>query len=244
MNITYMKYEVIRTLRNRQGFIFSLVVPVAMFVMLAGGNRRETNFGNSGIPAVTYYMVGLLAFGGMGAVLAGGGRIAIDRSVGWNRQLRLSPLSPRTYLVGKLMIGYLVACMTLALLYAAGIMLGARMSFGHWVEMTALVLIGLVPFAALGIWIGHTFKEDAMGPLLGGSMTFFGFLGGSWFPLPGDSVIGKIGSYLPSFWVVQAGHVGADGASWPAKGWLVIAIWTVAASLLAVRAYRLDTLRP
>ena len=38
-------------------------------------------------------MVGLAAFGAMNAVLAFGARIAAEREVGWNRQLRLTPLS-------------------------------------------------------------------------------------------------------------------------------------------------------
>jgi ABC-2 type transport system permease protein len=242
MNATYLRYEIIRTLRNRQGFIFSLIFPVVMFFFIAGGNRSLKNINGTGIPAVTYYMVGMLAFGAVGAVLAGGARIAVDRSVGWNRQLRLSPLSPRVYLAAKIVIGYLTAAMTITLLYLAGISMGVQMPIAHWVEMTALVLVGLIPFAALGIWIGHSFSVDSMGPLMGGAMSLFALLGGSWFPL-GDSWIATLGSYLPSYWVVQAGHVGAGGQAWPLKGWLVIAAWTAAATYFAARAYRADTAR-
>jgi ABC-2 type transport system permease protein len=121
MNATYLKYEVVRTLRNRQGFIFSLAFPLVMFFLIAGPNKGDKNFGNSGIPAVTYYMVGLIAFGTIGAVMSGGARISVDRAAGWNRQLRLSPLPPRTYLASKLLIGYLIAGMTIIVLYAAGI---------------------------------------------------------------------------------------------------------------------------
>ena len=38
-------------------------------------------------------MVGLTAFGTMNAVLSTGARIAGERAVGWNRQLRITPLS-------------------------------------------------------------------------------------------------------------------------------------------------------
>jgi ABC-2 type transport system permease protein len=44
MNATYLKYEVIRTLRNRQGFIFSLAFPLVMFFLIAGPNKGEENF--------------------------------------------------------------------------------------------------------------------------------------------------------------------------------------------------------
>lgn len=242
MNTTYLRFEVLRTLRNRQGFIFSLIFPFVLFVIFATSNRNTKNFGDSGIPAVNYYMVGMLAFGTMGAVLATGARIAVDRGQGWNRQLRLSPLSPRAYLTSKVAIGYLMALLTIAVMYIAGIALGARTSLVHWVGMTTLILVGLVPFAAVGVWIGHVFHEDAMGPILGGAMSLFALLGGSWFPL-GSSVIGKIGSYLPSYWIVQAGHLAVGGQAWPVKGWVVIAAWTLVAGALALRAFEADTKR-
>jgi len=57
MNTTYLKYEVIRTLRNRQGFLFSLAFPLVMYFLLAGSSKKDTNLSDTGIPAVTYYMV-------------------------------------------------------------------------------------------------------------------------------------------------------------------------------------------
>ena len=42
-------------------------------------------------------MVGLAAFGAMNAVLGSGGRIVAERAVGWNRQLRPTPLSTRRF---------------------------------------------------------------------------------------------------------------------------------------------------
>lgn len=242
MNVTYLKFEMLRTLRNRQSFIFSLIFPVLMLLIFGGSNRGVRNFAGSGIPGATYYMIGMLTFGAVGAVIGGGMRIAVDRSIGWNRQLRLSPLTPRAYLSAKVLIGYATAAMTIGLLYLVGISLGARMSAAHWLVTTALILVGLVPFAAIGIWGGHTFKEEAMGPLMGGSMSLFAILGGSWFPL-GSGVLATIGSWTPSYWIVQAGHIGVGGAAWSVKGWLVIAAWTAVFTVLAARAYRADTHR-
>ena len=65
-------------------------------------------------------MVGLVAFGTMNAVLGSGARIASERQVGWNRQLRLTPLSTRTYFRVKVLTAYAMALVTIALVYAAG----------------------------------------------------------------------------------------------------------------------------
>ncbi len=48
---------------------------------------------------------------------------------------------------------------------------------------------------------------------------------------------------LPSYWLVQAGHVAYTGETWPAKAWIVIAVWTAVFTGLAARAYRRDTQR-
>jgi ABC-2 type transport system permease protein len=240
MNTTYLRYEVLRTLRNRQGYIFSLAFPVILFLVFGVSNRNATGFPVD-ISPITYYMVGMLGFGAMGAVLAGGARIAVDRSTGWNRQLRLSPLRPAVYLATKVAVGYLTATLTIASMYIAGISFGARASFTEWVRMTLFILLGLVPFAAIGIWIGHLVREDAMGPVMGGLMSLFALVGGSWYPVSG--VLGQIGSWIPSYWIVQAGHIAVGGDSWSVKGWLVVLGWSAVFTGLATRAFLADTAR-
>jgi ABC-2 type transport system permease protein len=48
---------------------------------------------------------------------------------------------------------------------------------------------------------------------------------------------------LPSYWLVQAGHVALGGAGWTERGWIVVAAWTAEMLVLAARAYRRDTKR-
>ena len=94
--------------------------------------------------------------------------------------------------------------------------------------MTALLLLGLLPFAALGIALGHLLTVDSLGPVIGGTTALLAFLGGVWFPL-GDGFMGDVGRALPSYWLVQAGHIGIGGEGWSATGWAVMAVWTVGA---------------
>ena len=77
--------------------------------------------------------------------------------------------------------------------------------------MTGLVLVALIPFAALGIALGHLLNDDAMGPAIGGGASLFAFLGGTWFPLTGGGAFVDVLQVLPSYWLVQAGHVGLGG---------------------------------
>jgi ABC-2 type transport system permease protein len=174
--------------------------------------------------------------------MGGGARIAAERTVGWNRQLRLTPLTPRSYLRTKVLTGYLMALLGMALLYVAGVTLGVRLPAGDWLEMSELVLIALAPFAALGIALGHLLRDDAMGPALGGGVSLFAFLGGTWFPITGGGAFVAFCKLLPSYWLVRAGDVGLGaGNPWSTEAWLVIAGWTAAMTAFAAWAYRRDT---
>jgi ABC-2 type transport system permease protein len=239
---TYIRYELLRTFRNRRFFILALGFPVVLYLLIAGPNRHIDSLGGTGISAPLYYMVGLAAFGTMNAMLSAGARIASERTTGWNRQLRITPLTARTYFRAKVLTSYLVALTTLVLLYLCGTALGVRLSAREWFEMTLLMLVGLIPFAAIGIFLGHMFTADSIGPVIGGGVALLAILGGTWFPIT-SGVLLHIAQALPSYWLVQASHVALGGASWGARGWLVVAAWTVAGTFLAARAYRRDTKR-
>jgi ABC-2 type transport system permease protein len=248
--LVYTRYELLRVARNRQGMLFSLVFPVIMYFLLAAPNRNDHNFGgdskhHTGLFAPQYYMVGLLAFGAMIAVMSAGARIAAERTIGWNRQLRLTPLSAADYLRAKVTTSYVVALSSMLLLYVCGIALGVRMPLESWLKMTALVLIALVPFAALGIAGGHLLNEDAAGAGLGGIVSLFAFLGGTWFPITGGGGFQQFCELLPSFWLVRAGQVGLGGSGnpWGTEGWVVLAAWSAVCAAFAVWAFRRDTKR-
>ena len=100
MNPTYLRYELLRTVRNRRFFIFSLGFPLIFFYLIAGSNRHQEL---GGIPFATYYLAGMASFGTMMAMISAGGRIASERQAGWNRQLRLTPLTPRQYFRARLL---------------------------------------------------------------------------------------------------------------------------------------------
>jgi ABC-2 type transport system permease protein len=239
--LPYTRYELLRTFRNRRFFILSLAFPLVLYFAIAAPNRNLKNLGDTGVSAPLYFMAGLVAFGTMSAMLSCGARIAGERAVGWNRQLRISPLSPRAYFRAKVLTAYAMALVSIAALYLAGASLGVSLSAQEWLKMTGLILVGLIPFAALGITLGHMLTPDSIGPAMGGGVSLLALLGGTWFPIPDHGVLHVIAVCLPSYWLVQASHVALGGRAWTGMAWLVIAAWTVVLSVLATRAYRRDT---
>jgi ABC-2 type transport system permease protein len=241
MSLVYVRFELLRTLRNRRFFVLSLGFPLILYFFIAGSTQNVHDLSSTGISAPLYFMVSLAAFGTMSAMLSCGARIAAERAVGWNRQLRITPLSPRSYFRAKVLTGYMMAVLSLLAMYLAGISLDVRLPADQWLEMTGLILVGLVPFAALGILLGHMLTPDSIGPALGGGVSLLAFLGGTWFPIPSSGVLHDLAQFLPSYWLVQASHVALGGHAWPAKAWGVMIAWTAILSILAARAYRRDT---
>ncbi len=203
-------------------------------------NRHVSNFGGTGVSAPLYYMVALASFGTMMSMTSTGGRIAGERQVGWTRQLRITPLSPRSYLRAKVATGYMMAALGLLLLYIAGVSLGVSLPAKIWIEMTLLVAVALLPFAALGIALGHFLTVDAIGPALGGTVSLLALISGTWFPVQ-HGFLHAVGQFLPSYWLVQAGRVSLHGAAWGAEGWAVVLGWTVVLTGVAAFAYMRDT---
>lgn len=235
---TYVRFEVLRTFRNVRFFLLSLVFPLILFLAVAAANRHAQL---GGVSFTLYYMVGMVTFGTMGAVLGAGGRIAQERSVNWTRQMRVTPLTTRTYFSTKVLSSYLMAACTMVVLYAAGLSFGVSLSVSQWLEMTGLLLVGLVPLAILGILMGHLLNPESIGPALGGGTALLALLGGAYGPLVTHGSLLQIIKLLPSYWLVEARNVGLGGHAWPAEAWIVTAVWTVLLLRITVRVYRRES---
>ncbi len=242
MNATYVRMEMVRLFRNRQNFIFSLIFPLVMFYAIASAGRNTKISGD--VTVARFYMAGMIAFGTLAAVFAGGARIAFERQIGWNRQLRLTPLSPRAYLRTKILTAYVLAVISMVLVTAAALSLGVDFAAADLLKAAGLTLVALIPFAALGIMAGHLIKGDSMGPVIGGGISLFSLIGGGYFPIGvGPGFMHELVRLIPSFWLVQAGKTGIGGQAWTAEAWIVIAAWALVAAAGAAWAYRRDTKR-
>ena len=235
----HFRYEILRTLRNRVFYALTLALPLVLFYSVASGQRHST-FEGTAFPL--YFMTAMAVYGAMYAVVAPGARIARDRSRGWIRQLRVTPLRARTDFTAKVAAAYLLALPTLVLLYLAGASLGVRLSAAQWLEMTGLLLAGLVPFVVMGFILGYLVPVDALAAALGGVVVLFALLGGVFgFQLATSGPLFDVLKCLPSYWLVQAGKTTLGGAGWPAQAWIVVAVWTAVLIPAAALAYRRAT---
>ena len=236
---TYLYYELLRNFRNWRFFFLALAFPLVLYFTVAGANRH-TVFDGTAFPL--YFMVAMATLGTMAGVVSGAAIIAAERSSGWTRQMRITPLGTGAYFGAKVLNAYLRALLTIALMCLAGTLLGVRLSVGEWLTVIGLLLVGLVPFTVLGVLLGHLVGPDASAPAVGGIVTLFCLLGGVYgFQIAKSGAVFEIIKALPSYWLVQAGKTALGGGSWPTEGWIVIAVWTAVLTLVAVLVYRRDT---
>lgn len=245
--LDYVRLELHRASRNRRYLMTAVVFPVMFYALftgvLQGGGADPTSGG--GLVWKTYYMVSMAAYGAIGAALGGAIVIATERRSGWTRLLKTTPLPPVGYVAGKLIVSYVATLPSIGLVLLAGAVLNrVDLAPAAWLEIYASIIVGALPFAALGLLLGYLF--DANSAQGGMMITYFALaiLGGLWVPVSNmTGVLVTIAHVLPAYhlgnlgWQVLAGHAPdpADAA--------VLAVYAVGIGMLVVWRYRADELR-
>jgi ABC-2 type transport system permease protein len=243
MTLTYLRLEVIRTYRNVRYLIFTLGIPVVLFLLIGGAFKGNPVFGVSG---QTWYMINMATFGALGAVLGVGARIAIERDAGWNRQLRLTPLPPQSYVIGKLVTGMLLALPSLLLVCAAGYLTGlVHLSGTQWAEVIGLGWLALLPMSVVGVGLGYLSRGDSAQAVNGGVIMLMSMFGGVWFPIDATAPqwLQSVAHVMPTYWITQIARAPIT-SNWPTVGgWVVLGAWTVVGARIAARRYLADDVR-
>jgi ABC-2 type transport system permease protein len=239
MGLSYTLVSTRSTFRNTSFVLFTLALPLVMYLLfnnLYGSDRDVQN----GITTSAYLMVSMAAYGGMGAAINAGARVAIERQTGWNRQLRLSALSPRAYLVSKSAVSLVVALPAIILVFLAGALIGhVHMPVPIWLGAGLGIWLAMIPFAVAGLVIGSVARVEAVQPIT--TLVYIGMsiLGGLWFPVDQLSpFLRGVAKVLPSYWVGETGRTVLGRLSLPVHGVVVLAAWTVGLGLIGVLAYR------
>jgi ABC-2 type transport system permease protein len=158
-------------------------------------------------------MVSMATYATIGAALGGAVVIATERESGWTRQLRVTPLPPRAYVAGKLVVSCLVTVPAIAAVLLAGLLVNdVDLPTITWAELLVVLSLGSLPFAALGLLVGYLFDSNsAQGATM---ITYFSLaiLGGLWAPVSSfPDTLATIGRMLPSFRLADLGRTVAGG---------------------------------
>jgi ABC-2 type transport system permease protein len=178
------RYELTRMIRNPNVAIPVLVLPIALyalFALLIAGEaiRKDPDLGIYLFSAFALMSVTMPALFGIGVTLA------LERDMGLLRLKRAQPAPPAAWLVAKIAGGLVLAVLAYAPIVTVALLTGKlALGAGQVVALSGALLVGTIPFCALGLMIGSLFGGSAA-PAWANLVYLPGcYLSGMFFPLP------------------------------------------------------------
>ncbi|WP_328357480.1 ABC transporter permease [Streptomyces sp. NBC_00445] len=241
-----IRLELTRALRNRKFLFFSVLYPSVLFLLIAGSADSTTKIDGTGLTLPTYMMVSMASFGALTAVLMGNSeRIAKERESGWVRQLRLTPLPGRGYVLAKTASAAVVSLPSIVIVFVvAAVVKGVRLDAWQWLALTGAIWAGSLVFAALGVAIGYLASGDAVRPIT--MITYFGLsiLGGLWMPTTTfPDWLQDIAKWVPTHAYAALGQAIEQSQAPHAEDIAVLAVFFALFTGGAAWLYRKDTLK-
>jgi ABC-2 type transport system permease protein len=235
---TYLAVDLRRIFRNRRTVIFLVIMPVLFFIMF-GGPYRDTN-----PVAFAYVMVSMAVYGAMIATTSVGASVSLERSLGWTRQLRLTPLRPVGYVLVKLFGALLVGLIPVVIVLGTGAILGADLSTAVWLQCGLAAWSCSMVFAAFGLCMAYLIPAENAMQLLGPLLALLSFFGGLFVPLSQmPAVMRDIAPYMPTYAVGQIARSPITHSGLTATHVGLLVAWIVIFGLGTAVLFRRDTAR-
>jgi ABC-2 type transport system permease protein len=179
-----IRYELTRILRNPALAVPMMLVPVGLYLLLA-----VVIFGEAAAkdPSMSiFFFVGFAVLGvTMPGLFAISASLAMEREMGLMKLKRAQPAPAGSWLVAKIVCGVLFSTLAYLPMLAAALITGKLPLSGMQVAaMSAALLVGTIPFCALGLMVGALVKGSAA-PGYANLIYLPGcYLSGLFFPLP------------------------------------------------------------
>ncbi|MEP7024895.1 MAG: ABC transporter permease [Actinomycetota bacterium] len=243
-NLTVLRLEIRRLLRNRRTVLFTMVLPVFFFLIFGLNSSYADQTQGRGNESA-YILINLALYGAVLATTAGGTTVSIERVQGWSRQLRLTPLSPVAYIFTKMLTAMVLGLSSLTAVYIVGGITGKpTMPVWVWVTTALCVWVGSLVFAAFGLFMGYLLPTENVMQILSFVLVLFAFGGGVFIPLDQfPHVIQDIAEYTPLYGLNKLVHAPLLGGA-PHLAWIINAVgWLAIFSGGAIWRFRKDTAR-
>ncbi len=181
-SLTVLRIELRRMLRNRRTVIFTLLLPAALTLSFGGQSGWQDKAGSGNVAA--YILISMAMYGAALTAAATGSMVAMERAVGWSRQLRLTPLNPVAYILMKALIALVMGALAIATVNVVGLLQHkAQMPTHVWIASAVVTVFCTLTFAALGVFVGYIVPGENAMQILGPGLALLSFLGGLFIPL-------------------------------------------------------------
>lgn len=238
--LLYARLDLKRQLRDRMGMFFIVALPAFLFFVFGIGDDEPIGSAN----VAMYVMVSMAAYGAVTATTSVAGAAATEQTMGWGRQIALTPLRPLTFVAIKTGVAMVVAALPIALIYALGAATGSEGNTVDWLASAALAWLGSALFAIYGLAVCLLFKGPNAPGIASGLIVILSFLGNVFTPVTG--IMLTIGKFTPLYgyaglarYPISEGNLPMDSGH--DSVWLMLAnvgAWTVIFSGLAVWGMR------
>jgi ABC-2 type transport system permease protein len=184
------------------------------------------------------------AFGVVGCALFGFAvSVAVERGQGWLLVKRASPMPMAAYFVSKLLTTMLFALIVVLLMSAlASEFGGVRLAPAQWLALVAALVVGSIPFAALGLAMGFIAGPNSAPAIVNVIYLPLSFLSGLWIPVEAlPPVIAHIAPFLPTYHLGQLalGTIGSGHGS-ALTHIAILVLWTIAGVAAAAYGMKRD----
>lgn len=207
------KSEIKRVLRNRYFVFWSLIMPIAYYFIFT--DLVNTNAPNQAAWKA-HYLMSMTMFSVMGSsIMTLGIRMVQERTQGWSTFIRITPLSDSIYFAAQMIGQSVIHALSILIIFIVGAVVNhVSLTFTEWSMCGLWILIGSLPFLALGTLIGMMKKVDTATGISNVLYFCLAILGGMWMPLEiMPKLIQKIGYWLPSYqfgsgaWAIASGKI-------------------------------------
>ena len=238
--LTYARLDLRRQLRDRMGMFFIVALPAFLFFVFGMGD--EESYGSANV--AMYVMVSMAAYGAVTATTTIAGAAATEQTMGWGRQVALTPLSPWAFVAIKTGVAMTVAAVPIGLIYAIGAATGSSGNAFDWLASAAVVWLGSALFAVYGLAVCLIFKGENAAGIASGLIVIMAFLGNVFTPM--DGLLLQIGHLTPLYgYAALARYPISEGYLPNGAGtdqlWMLLAnvgAWTIIFAALAVWGLR------
>jgi ABC-2 type transport system permease protein len=218
--VAQCKAELLRTFRNRRFVVFSVIMPVVFFFLFSSTMGEQTI---DGVNFNSYYLMSMTCYGIIGASFTTfSQRLSRERSQGWIRLLKITPLPSWAYIVSKIGAQAVINLFIVIMMFLiGGIGKNIDLPVSTWLSCGAWIWVGGMSFMALGTLFGSMRNADAVQVI--GMIVYMGMsvLGGLWMPISTMSTtMQDIAKLLPTYRLGQGAWnmLGGGALDWSGIG--------------------------
>jgi len=182
--LTEIRYEFLRVMRNPALGLPIVLVPIALYSLIALVVAGEAIDKDPGLG--TFLFAGFAVLGvTMPALFTIGGSLAMEREMGLMRLKRAQPAPAGSWLVAKIMCGLAFSCIAYLPMLTIALWSGKlSLEPAQCVALSFALVLGSIPFCALGLMIGSLVKGSAATGYANLIYLPGCYLSGLFFPLP------------------------------------------------------------